>query len=206
MKKRNKSVGNTEQGQPIIVKSSGGGGVILPLVAVAGVGVLGYFGYKAYDKKREEKAINEANEKSLQHDLNIIKTKKNIDKIESKAFVTGVNSFSKKVTVNITTQVKEAINQFYFSTVDKNGITKYAKKAIKNVDQNKVREAFFNTPVLSVKHFASLYNIYTGKSFIDDAQKLNKPLYYQIKAIFEVAHKKGVKGLSGLTSSQKNLM
>lgn len=207
--KNRKSVGSAAATPLIIDRGNGSTGVVLPIVAVAGLGVLGYFGYKAWDKKREEAAIESANANSLKHELSIKKTMQKINETETKkGYVSGFNSFGKNVTVNIFTQVKEAIKQFYASYTDKYGITKYIPK--ETVNQVAVKNAFFDTPVMSVELFAKLYNIYTTKSFIDDAQKLSPNLYAQIKAIFTVAHnqkKKGVKGLGKvLTESQKSLM
>lgn len=210
MKKRKKSIGTTEQSSPIIVKSGGSTGVVVPIIAIGGLGVLGYFGYKAWDKKSTEAAISEANANSLKHDLSIKKTMQKINETETqKGFVSGVNSFGKKVTINIFTQVKETISQFYVVYTDKYGLNKYVPISKENINQSAVKNSFFDVPVLHVQLFAKVYNIYTGKSFIDDAQKLSPNLYAQIKAIFGVANKqkKGVKGLGKvLTVTQKSLL
>lgn len=212
MAKTKRSVGTTAAASPVIVERGGSsGGVVVPIIAIAGVGVLGIFGYKAWDKKREEAAIESANANALKSELSIKKTMQKINDTETKkGFVSGVNSFGKKVTINIFTQVKEAIKQFYTPYTDKYGITKYISKPIAQINQSAVKNAFFDTPVMSVELFAKVYNIYTTKSFIDDAQKLSPNLYAQIKAIFTVAHnqkKKGVKGLGkALTTSQKSLI
>lgn len=196
-----KSVGNTQQ-QPIIVERGGGsgGGLIVPLLIVAGVGTVGYFGYKAWDKKREEKAIDEANKNALQSELDIKKRNEAIHKIETgkKAFVSGKNSFGKQITVNIITQVKEAIDGFYIKMEDKYGTAKYVIKSKENINQKKIKQAFFSVPVKNVSDFAKIFNIYTSKSFIEESQKLAPELYSHIKIIFDVANKKfPVKGLSG---------
>jgi|GEM_PF-6587933 len=210
MKKPKKSIGDTTQ-QPVIVKSGGSAGAVLPLLAVAGLGVVGFFGYKAWDKKSTEAAIEKANANSLQHDLSIKKTMQKINETETqKGYVSGVNSFGKKVTVNIFTQVKETIKEFYTIYTDKYGLNKYIPKIKDDINQANVKNSFFDTPVLSVELFAKVYNIYTGKNFIDDAQKLSPNLYAQIKAIFEVAHKnkKTVKGLgcAKLNQTESNLI
>lgn len=195
-----KSVGNTQQ-QPIIVERGGGsGGALVPILGIGAIAVVGFFGYKAWDKKREEKAIDEANKNALQSELDIKKRNEAIHKIETgkKAFVSGKNSFGKQITVNIITQVKEAIDGFYIKMEDKYGTAKYVIKSKENINQKKIKQAFFSVPVKNVSDFAKIFNIYTSKSFIEESQKLAPDLYSHIKIIFDVANKKfPVKGLGG---------
>lgn len=171
-------------------QQSGSGGILVPILVIAGIGTAGYFGYKIYDKKREEEAIEKANKSALTHELNRKRTEQRIEKIEQSGYVKGVNSFGKNVNVNLFTQVKEAINEFYIPLTDKYGITKYIRKAVKNINETKVKNAFFNMPVSSVAKFAKIYNLYTGKTFVTDAQQLSPALYQQIKVIFEIANRK----------------
>lgn len=171
-------------------QSTGSGSIWLPILGIGGVGVLGYFGYKAWDKKREEQAIDKAQKSALTHELNRKRTEQRIEKIEQSGYVKGINSFGKNVNVNLFTQVKEAINEFYIPLTDKYGITKYIRKSAKNINETKVKNAFFNMPVSSVAKFAKIYNLYTGKTFVTDAQQLSPALYQQIKVIFEIANRK----------------
>lgn len=168
----------------------GGGSIWVPVIALGGLGIAGYFGYKAWDKKREEESIDKANKSALTHELNRKRTEQRIEKIEQSGYVKGINSFGKNVNVNLFTHVKEAINEFYIPLTDKYGITKYIRKAVKSINQAKVKNAFFSMPVESVAKFAKIYNLYTGKTFVTDAQQLEPALYQQIKVIFEVANKK----------------
>lgn len=167
-----------------------GGGIILPILGIAAVGVVGYFGFDYLDKERQRKAIDEATNNARKSELDLKKTKERIQKIESKAFVSGINGYGKQATVNIITQAKELINQFYNPVTDQYGITKYFKKSIANVNQTAVRDSVFKTPLKELRKLASIYNIYTGKNFLDDAQQLKPNLYTEIKTLYEVAYKK----------------
>lgn len=208
-----KSVGNT-QAAPIVIESKGGsGGVLVPILGVGAVAVIGYFGYKAWDKKREEKAIDEANANALKSELSIKKRNEAINKIETgkKSFVSGKNSYGKQITVNLITQVKEAIDGFFIKTIDQYGTAKYTARSKENINQAKIKNAFFSMPVKNVYDFQKIFNIYTSKSFIEESQKLEPSLYSHIKVIFDVANKKfPVKGLNGrnneLTPTVINLL
>lgn len=210
-----KSVGNTQA--PIIIEKSGGGsgGVILPLIVLGVVGAGGYFGYKAWDKKREEKAIEKANEETLKHKLNIKKTDIKIANAERDTYVKGKNAFGKTVNVNLSAQVKEALNGFYTPFTDKYGTTRYNVKPKNQIDEPKIKSAIFNMPLNGIAKFDKWYSNYLsagkGGSFLNDAQKLSPALYKQIKVIYEVSKKyKQVKGLAGrdqkLSETQNNLL
>lgn len=170
-------------------QQSGSGSVLTPILGIGALAVASYFGYKIYDKKREEQAINKAQAESLAHTLNIKKTNARIGAIENKAFVKGINSNKKNVTVNITDQAKKLVNQFYSKTTDKNGLDHYSKKSASNINEATVRGAIFETPLNSIAKLYKLYNIYTGENLKTDSLKLSQNLQAEIQAINNVAYK-----------------
>lgn len=168
-------------------------GVLLPVLGIGAIFGAGYFGYKVWDKKREEKAIKEANESILKSTLSLKKRQENINRIEStKGFFSGVtaNSPTKPVTVNMFDQAKNLIAEFYIKLTDKNGLDHYIKKSIDKVNQANVKSIYRNTPLNNINRLNKLYNIYTSKSFKEDSLKLSPNIQAEITAINNVAFKK----------------
>lgn len=165
-------------------------GVIVPLVSVAAIGIGLWKGFAWLQDYQSRKATEEAQKNILKHDLSIKRTHERIAEIERKAYVTGVNSNKKTVTVNIINQTQEIINGFFVVLTDKNGIKKYILKAEKNISASQIRNAIFNTPIKSIGLLQKVYNIYTGRNLLNDCQKLPPNTYTEIKTIFAFAQKK----------------
>lgn len=174
-------------------QSGGGGNIWVPIIALGGLGVAGYFGYQAWDKYRADKAIKQSNENALKSTLDLKKRQENINKIETtKGFFSGVtaNSPKKSVTVNIFDQTKKLISEFYTKLTDKNGLDLYIKKPVDSINQANVRSIYFNTPLNSIARLNKIYNIYTSKSFKEDSLKLKPNLIAEIEAINKVSQQK----------------
>lgn len=137
-----------------------------------------------FSRKRTE----EATQNIIKSTLSIEKTKGKIADIERKAYVSGVNSYGKQTTVNLVNQVKEIINAYFVTIIDKNGLTKYYPKG--EINQDNIVKAVFNTPVKNLKNLSKIYAIYTGRDFLNDMQKLTPKNYQSIKAVFTVSFKK----------------
>lgn len=174
-------------------QSSGGGNIWVPVIALGGLGVAGYFGYQAWDKYRSDKAITQSNENALKSTLDLKKRQENISKIETtKGFFSGVtaNSPKKAVTVNMFDQTKKLIGEFYIKLTDKNGLDLYIKKPNDKINQSVVRSIYFNTPLNQIARLNKLYNIYTSKSFKEDKLKLKPNLIAELDAIDKVSYQK----------------
>ena len=169
-------------------------GIVLPIIALGGLGVASYFIYQAWKTKHSDAETEKANQDIIKSQLNIKKTDTKIATAENKMFVKGVNAYGKNTEVNLSAQVKEAVNAFYIILTDKYGTAKYIRRSPGTVDENRVKQSFFNTPVIATQKFIKLFQAYTGKSFVTECEKqsaeTSSALYKSIKAIIEVAHKK----------------
>jgi hypothetical protein len=167
-------------------------GIVLPLVGLAGLGIAGYFIYKAWDKKREEGAIKNANKETLSHTLNIQKTKEKLQKVEAGAYLKGVtaNSPKKEQSVNIITQVKSLINQFFIKRTDKYGKDTYTPRGKDDINETIVHNIFFNTPFKFLPLLSKTYTIYTASNLNEDINKLSPKLRESIKSLYDLSYKK----------------
>lgn len=168
-------------------QKSGFGNIGTLLIVGGGAFVL-WRGFSMLNDYLSRKRTEEAEKNIIKSTTSIIKTKERISNIESKSFVTGINSYGKKNTVNLVNQVKEIINSFFVTIVDKNGLNKYYPKAEPN--GNNIVKSVFETPVKNLSDISKIYSIYTGRNFLNDMQKLSPADYQKIKAVYTVAFKK----------------
>lgn len=158
------------------------------LVLVGGGAFVLWKGFQLIQDYFSRKRTEASQQNIIKSTLSIEKTKGKISDIERSSYVSGVNSYGKKVTVNLVNQVKEVINAYFITVVDKNGLSKYYPKGEPN--QAAIVNAVFTVPVKHLKHFAKIYSIYTGRDFLNDMQKLSPLNYQKIKAVFTVSFKK----------------
>ena len=163
-------------------------GNIGTLLIVGGGAFVLWRGFSMLNDYLSRKRTEEAEKNIIKSTTNIIKTKERISSIEGKSFVTGINSYGKKSTVNLVNQVKEIINSYFITIVDKNGLNKYFPKADPNGEN--IVKSVFETPVKNLKDLSKIYSIYTGRNFLNDIQKLSPKQYQSIKAVYTVAFKK----------------
>lgn len=166
---------------------------INPLMLLLGLGMAGVAVWKGADiieAIRSGKETEKSRTRTREHELNIRRTQERIRKIEARAYVSGINSYKKTVTVNVINLAKEIIKGFYLVVTDSAGVTRYHRKADKNIEAAKIKAAIFSTPLNGINMLQKVYSIYTGKSLLEDCQRLPLNDYAQIKAIFTVAFQK----------------
>ena len=165
-------------------------GVLMPLLIIGIGGVAVWKGFDYFGKERERKEIEKATQSKLKSEMDTIRTKEAIAKIESKAYVSGVNGYGKTKTVNIVNQAKELINLFLITLTDANGINKYILRSKPQANDAKIRTVIFETPLNNLRKLAVIYNIYTKRDLLQDCQKLSLNTNTEIKKLYEIAYKK----------------
>lgn len=150
---------------------------------------------KYFNKSREQKSIEASNQNILKHEINIKKNLEKINVTEQNAYVSGLNSLNKKVSVNIVNVCKEIINAFFIVFTDKNWIKKYILKSDSEIKNNSqiVLNSILNTPLKYLPLLEKIYSIYTNRNLLNDCQKLDYQTYTKIKAVINFAHQNKTK-------------
>lgn len=150
---------------------------------------------KYFNKSREQKSIEASNQNILKHEINIRKNLEKINVTEQNAYVSGLNSLNKKVSVNIVNVCKEIINAFFIVFTDKNWIKKYILKSDSEIKNNSqiVLNSILNTPLKYLPLLEKIYSIYTNRNLLNDCQKLDYQTYTKIKAVINFAHQNKTK-------------
>lgn len=162
--------------------------ILIISLGLAGIAI--WKGINYFKEKQSQKEIEKAQAGSLKHELNLKRTQQKIAEIERRAIVSGMNSYKKNVSVNIINQAKEIINSLFLVLTDKNGNVKYHPRPSNQINVTNVRHAVFSTPLKSIGLLQKVYNIYTGRNLLTDAQKLPLKTYTEIKTIFTLAQQK----------------
>lgn len=165
-------------------------GYLMPLITLGLTGIAIWKGVDWIKEWQSRKATEEAQKSTLKHELNIKRTQQKIAEIERKAYRTGINANKKTVSVNVVNEVQKIINGFFVVLTDSNGIKKYILKDAKSINAAQIKDAVFNTPLNSIDLLQKLYNIYTGRNFLSDTNKLPYGVAKQIETVLNVAQQK----------------